>query len=386
MQNTPELEAVQADAAQLPPPPPPVPEHVPATPPNLISQAPTLPQVVATAPRPAASPTANPFASMDDSWTPTAAPRPVKKNKSGARRGVTWLIVLGLVGGLAYAGITYGSDLMELATGEESIDEPSAPLVFPTPTAVPAPIRTATFTVEQPSALAGPQRYDVTIDFDNGISRVVIDRSDAPDLEVLTVFDGAVIRRVDQAVWYRLNRGTFPVGSEFGRSRWVRTLDELLPPVARLGATIERATESTVGTDATRRLLVSLDPTRITQLATGVPVPDPTSAAPADPAAAAPTPADPAAPAAAEPAAPAAATAGLPAGVTLQPGADGIESLQVELWIDDAGIVRKSVLPPELGGETITVTSVSSDPWSPVFPTEDVIVPLTAAALFELSI
>lgn len=294
---------------------------------------------------------------MNDPWAP-APPAKKAKGAGGARRAFSWLLVLAIIGGLAYVGFTYGSDLMDLAQGEESIDEPSAPLVFPTATAAPVPIRTATFTVEQPDALSGPQRYDVTTDFDNGISRVLIDRTDAPDLEVLTVFDGAVIRRVDQPIWYRLDRGTFPVGSEFGRGRWVRTLDELLPPAIRLGATIDRATESSVGTDAARRVLVSLDPATVTQIANAAP------------------PVDPAAPQA----------PGLPAGITLQPGVDGITSLTVELWIDSTGIVRKSILPAELGGETITVTSVSADPWTPVFPTEDMISPLTAAALFELSI
>lgn len=331
-----------------------------------------LPQVAAAVPRTAPSPSANPFASsMNDSWSSApAAKKP--KGKGNARRAFSWLLVLAVIGGLAYVGVMYGSDLMELATGEESVDEPAAPLAFPTATAAAVPLRTVTFTVEQQDALNGPQRYDVTTDFESGITRVLIDRDDAPDLEVLSVFDGSVIRRVDQPTWYQLDRGTFPVGSEFGPGRWVRTLDELLPPAMRFGATIDRATESVIGTDPTRRLLVSLDPATVAQVANAAPATDPSAApgaavAPGTPAAAPQSPA-------------------LPAGVTLQPGVDGITNLEVELWIDSSGIVRKSVLPAELGGETITVTSVSADPWAPVFPTSDMVRPLTAAALFELSI
>jgi len=314
------------------------------------------------APRPATTPAANPFASsLNDPWSPSPPPQQVKRRGS-ARRGFTWFLVLAVIGGLTYVGVTYGSDLMELATGEEAVDEPAAPLVFPTPVSAAAPIRTATFTVEQPNALDGPQRYEVTTDFDNGISRVLIDREDAPDLEVLTVFDSAVIRRVDQPIWYRLDRGTFPAGHEFGRARWVRTLDELLPPAIRQGATIAQASDSTVGTDAARHLVVSLDPAAVNQAVSAAAVPPS-----ADPAVPPPPP-------------------GLPAGIDWQPGTDGVTPLTIEVWVDSTGTIRKSILPAELGGETITVTSVSPDAWQPVFPTEDVISPLTAAALFGLSI
>jgi hypothetical protein len=58
----------------------------------------------------------------------------------------------------------------------------------------------------------------------------------------------------------------------------------------------------------------------------------------------------------------------------------------MEIWVDGAGIVRKSVMPPELGGETITVASVSPDAFEVLFPTPDVVEPLTAQALFRLGI
>jgi hypothetical protein len=74
----------------------------------------------------------------------------------------------------------------------------------------------------------------------------------------------------------------------------------------------------------------------------------------------------------------------LPPGITLEQGPDGVAELTIEVWVDRDGIVRKSVLPVELGGETITVTSMSPDAWQPVFPTEDTIAPMTASALFNL--
>ena len=70
----------------------------------------------------------------------------------------------------------------------------------------------------------------------------------------------------------------------------------------------------------------------------------------------------------------------------MQPGLDGVAGLTMEIWIDDTGLVRKSVMPAELGGETITVTSVSPDAWEPLFPTPDAVQPLTAQALFRLGI
>jgi len=337
-----------------------------------------LPQVAAAVPRPATAPTANPFATMSEQWSPNPTPQRPPARKGRGRRGVTWLIVLAVIGGLTYAAFTYGSQLMELATGDDSIDEPAAPEVFPTATATPIPVRTATFTVERQDSLRGPERYEVTSDFDRAISRVVIDRGDAPDLEVLTVFDQAVIRRVDEPTWYRLDRGNFPVDSDLGQARWIRTLDQLIPPSIRDSVTIDRATESTVGTVSTRRLLMSVDPATIVQ---------------ATQPAAAPAPADPAAavdPAAVDPAAaaitPPPATSVLPAGVTLQVGTDPVESLVIEAWVDDTGIVRKSIMPAELGGETITITSLSPDEWQPVFPTEDMVQPLTASALFNLGL
>lgn len=368
MQDTTEL---QAPSAGIPgvngyPPPPPVPPAF-LRPPNQISQAPALPQIAPVAPRPPVAPDANPFAtSMNQQWSPTAKPAPVKKRRSGRRKFV-WLIVLALIGGIAYVGFTRGSDLMEQATGETAVEEPTLALEFPSPAVPVAPIRTATFLVERPDALNGPQTFEVTTDFETGVSRVIVTRTEAPDLEILTLWDTAFIRRVDEPTWYRLDRGQFPIDSEFGITRWIRSLDQVLPPTIRESAVVERATESSIGTEATTRLLVSVDPTAIAQ-ATAVP---PTLPAPAD---GTPAPAPP------EP------TVVLSPGVVLQPGFDTAQTLTMELWIDSAGIVRKSIMPAELGAETITITSLSPEGWVPVFPTEDMVQSLTASSMFRLGI
>lgn len=73
-------------------------------------------------------------------------------------------------------------------------------------------------------------------------------------------------------------------------------------------------------------------------------------------------------------------------GITVQVGLDGAEDPTMEIWVDDTGIVRKSIMSPQLGGETITVTSVSGDPFQPVFPTPDAVSPFTAEVLFHLGI
>ena len=368
MQDTTEL---QAPSAGIPgvngyPPPPPVPPPS-LRPPNQINQsAPLLPHVAPAAPRPQTAPDANPFATLMNTPSPTTTPAGGKK-RSSARRTFKWLVVLAAIGAIAYAGFTYGSDLMKLTGGEESIAEPAVALEFPTPAEPIGPIRTATFLVERPDALKGPQTFEVTTDFETGVSRVVIERSDAPNLEILTLWDTAFIRRVDEPTWYRLDRGQFPVDSEFGITRWIRSLDQILPPPLRESAVIERATESTVGTEATTRLLVSIDPAAIT-LATAVPTTPPP---PAD-GTVAPAPPEPA--------------VALSPGVILQPGSDTVETLSMELWIDDAGIVRKSIMPAELGAETITITSLSPEAWQPVFPTEDMVQTLTASSMFRLGI
>jgi hypothetical protein len=290
------------------------------------------------------------------------APRPTGRSKrtGGVRRGVTWLFVFAVLGGLGYAGVTYGPDLVERFSGTEAFDGPAAPLVYPMPTAVPAVVRTATFTVSEPDPFGGTQNYEVTADFESGVARIVVPRIDTPDLEIMTLWDQAFIRRIDEPTWYNLPRGDFPIDFSLGRGRWIRTLDELVPPAYRQITTIEEANESSVGTEPARRLLVSVDPVRLLQAQTAATTPTADGSPP--------------------PPAP------LPAGTTVQPGAGGIEQLTMEIWVDGAGVVRKSVMPAELGGETITVTSVSPGAFEPLFPTPDVVEPLTATALFRLGI
>src|SRR5690606_34493360 len=187
---------------------------------------------------------------------------------------------------------------------------------------------------------AGDTVYTVTADFETGVSAVTIERGELADLEVLSVFGDSVIRRADEPNWWSLARGEFPVDASMGRVRWVRTLEELLPPSMRSSLTIERATDSSIANQPATHLLVSVDPSYLTSLST--------------PAAAAATPAS--------------NGATLPPGVALVPGSDLTLPVDIELWIDDAGLVRKVVLPDELGGETITVSSVSSDVFQPQFP------------------
>ena len=314
---------------------------------------------------------------MFGAMTPELAKQPPRR-KSRARRAVKGLFLLAALGGLGYAGVMYGPDLVERVTGADEDNGPAAPLVYPVPTASPAVARTTTFTVSELDSFGGTQTYEVTADFESGITRVVIPRTDTPDLEILTLWEQSFMRRVDEPTWYTLPRGDFPVDFSLGRSRWVRTLDELLPPEFRQFFAIDEANESSVENAPARRLVVSADPQRLMQTQTVDPTPDPTLTADpmltADPAptldgSPAPTPA-----------------AALPPGITVQPGTDSTAQLSMEIWVDATGLVRKSVMPAELGGETITVTSVSPDAFQPIFPTPDAVQPLTAQVLFHLGL
>jgi hypothetical protein len=237
------------------------------------------------------------------------------------------------------------------------------------PTAPPAVVRTATFTVSELDSFGGTQTYEVTADFESGITQVVIPRTDTPDLEILTLWEQSFVRRIDEPTWYALPRGDFPVDFSLGRTRWVRTLDELVPPDLRRFTTIDEATESSVENTPARRLVVSAEPLSLLPAPAAVTTPT-VDGSPAP-------------------------VSALPPGVAVQPGfavqtttesAEGTGRLSMEIWVDDTGLVRKSVMPSELGGETITVTSVSPDAFEPVFPTPDGIQPLTAQVLFRLGL
>jgi len=328
----------------------------PPTPPNMISQAPSLPRAAAKAsPVASHSTTSNPFATSMNSAPPP--PSPPRRSTGAVRRTFSWLIVLAVIGGLAAAAFLYGPDLMDRATGDESIDEPEAPMAFPTPVIPLAPIRSATYTVEKRNTLGAVETYTVTTDYETGFSQTTVDRAEAPDLEIITAFDSASIRRVDEPVWYSLPQGEFPIDSSMGRTRWVRTLDELLPPAVRAFATVTRATESVVGNEPTRHLVLTIDPQHLL----AAPPVDPNAVV--DPATS-PAPATP-----------------LPAGLAVTPGTDPLTPITLHVWVDNAGLVRKLELPVALGGDTITVTSVSSEAFVPLFPAIEVIQPLTAGAL-----
>ena len=342
------------------PPPSPSTASVPPAPPVLSPEAAALPTLAPVALQSAHKPAPNPYISPVDTQFDT--PQPPKQNvkKGRVKRFFGFLVLLALVGGAVAGTVLYGPELMTLAKGESEPTEPTAPLSFPVATAVAPIVRTATFTVENPAGSDMPLSYKVTTDFETGISQIVIDRQDQPQLEILTVFDGAVIRRTDEQVWFELKRGDFPIDRELGRERWIRSLDELLPPGIREFTTIDDASESILEDETMRHLIVSIDPEHL--------VAEP----PVDPA---PVPSD-----------PAAAPSPAPPGITLQRATVAGELVTIEMWVDESGTVRRLILPPALGGETVTVISTSPDAWQPEFPGPDMVEPLTASALFGLGL
>jgi hypothetical protein len=327
--------------------------------PGQISQAgPSLPNVAPPIQRQPSFVT-DPLEHLDfEVSEPRSAKKQVKSG--GSRRGISWLIIVALLGGMAYAGVTYGPDLIERVTEADENSGPDAPRVYPRPAAAPIVVRTATFDVSEPDAFGGTQNYEVTADFDSGVARIIVPRTETPDLEMLTLWDQAFIRRVDEATWYNLPRGDLPLDFSLGAARWIRTLDDLVSPTIRSFTTIDEANESSVGTTPARRLVVSTDSNRLLQAQTASATPAIDGSPPPPPP--------------------------MPAGVPVQPALDSAERITMEIWVDGTGLVRQSVLPLELGGETITVTSVSADPWEPEFPAPDVIEPLTAEALLHLGI
>ncbi|MGB0113213.1 MAG: hypothetical protein WBP59_08325 [Ilumatobacteraceae bacterium] len=332
-------------------------------PPSDVNVPPVLPRVAAT-PSPVATPVSNPFATSMNGSTPPRAPQ--HRSSGGGRRFVSWMLVLAVLGGLTAAGIVYGPEIMDRVTGDESLNEPDAPLAFPTPTVPLAPIRSASYTVQSTSPAGQLESYTVTTDYETGATQTIVERADRPDLEILTLFDGAVARLVGEATWYSLPRGEFPLGQSLGRTRWVRTLDELFPPELRTRATIDRSTEAVIENADTRHLVISMNPGDLVPVPSTAPVPPAADAAPLDLTAVVeiPTPAP---------------------GIDLWPDTDPNAPLSIELWVDTSGLVRKLELPAPLGGETITVTSVSSEAYLPTFPAFEVLQPLTADALFHLT-
>lgn len=328
-----------------------------------VTPFPAIPQLPRTAPP--APPAASPF-EFSAAATLIPSPTPARpKPRGGGRRFVSWLLVIGIGGGGIYAGITYGPDLLDRAKGESTSNEPSAPLAFPVVVAPLTPARTATVVVERPSDDGTSRSYEVTNDFETGISRMVVDRATTADVEVLAVFDVANVRLADDPNWYSMPRGEFPFVGGSERQRWLRTIDEYLPPTIRSFVTIDAATESVVGTETMRHLVVTIDAAGIATSAaapaidpmTGLAIPPPPT------------------------------TPGefvLPTSIT--GSTEAIVPVTIEIWIDANGMVRKVVEPASMGGETVTVTSISADAFMPAFPEPEVVTPLGATQLLELAL
>jgi hypothetical protein len=382
--SAPPLIAATVPGSPFPPPSPPT-TSVPPAPPTLSPNAAALPTLAPAALQRAHKPAPNPFVSPLDTQFDT--PKPPKQNvkKGRVKRFFGFLVLLALIGGAAAGVVLYGPELMTLAKGESETTEPTAPLAFPVATAVAPIVRTATFTVENPVGSDMPLSYEVTTDFETGISQILIDRNDQPQLEILTVFDGAVIRRTDEQVWFELKRGDFPIDRDAGRERWVRSLDELFPPGIREFTTIENASESFLEDETMRHLVVSIDPDHLVAETPIEPVPtpsDPAAAVESNPVEQGLDAVTDGAELIVEPIAP----PSMPPGITLREATVAGELVTIEMWVDNSGTVRRLVLPVVLGGETVTVISTSPDAWQPQFPDQELVEPLTASALFGLGL
>ncbi|MGI9645972.1 MAG: hypothetical protein ACR2O6_11755 [Ilumatobacteraceae bacterium] len=385
-----------------PPPPPAVPQpeqsnrYVPPEtpqyrPPAAQPAQPLMPSVppVAAAMPPAAHQPVQTGALPD--FSAISAPPP-KKKKGLVGRFFKTLFVLALLGGIAAAGIVYGPtayDEIRARTSDEEPEappEPDAPLAFPVVTAPIIDVRNATFVLDDtgPDAEGSTRRYEITTDFETKITRVVIERSDLPTLEVLTFLDQAVVRRMGDETWYRTPRGQFPLDDQLERTRWVRYVDELIPVENRVYASIEESTTANLGGERMRRMVVSIDPT----LLAGPAISSDSFDAP--PIAVAPT-LDAAVDKALSdqpdtPVDPSTAPAGIPVDQPVVGPRGTVAPVSLELWIDARGLIRQLVAPDVLGDETLTIVAVSPDEWIPVFPVEEQVQPLTASALVELGL
>ncbi len=400
-------------ATPFPPPPPAdLPEYRPpaVAAPVAPPVSPTLPVVppVAAAPPPRPErPTALP-----DYYSLVTPPTP-KRSRGTGRKFLRFVVVLALLGGLGAAGVVYGPGVLERIREERAGGEPggqaaapdesSAPLEFPSQTAPPVEVRNATFILDDLGPDGTPRRYEITTDFISRASRVLIDRDELPTLEVLTLFDQAVVRRIDEDTWYQTPRGQFPLDDQLERDRWVRHLDELIPPANRAAAAIENSTTSQLAGESMRHLVVSIDPAllagpeltgpslRVTGVVGGA----------AGDATAAPTQATPITPDLAPATGPATGVGpdGLPTdGAGADPAADvgalpaastgraAPETISIEMWIDARGLIRQLITSTPGGDETLTVTMVSADEWLPEFPALEQIEPLTASALVKLGL
>ncbi len=332
----------------------------PATPqlPRIIPATPSAGSAAA-----AASPFAFSAASMMPS--PSGAQRKQQAKGGGTRRFVSRVVMLAILGGIVFAGVKYGPELMDRAQGDSTNSEPEAPLAFPAVTPGQAPVRTADLVVERPTQDGSTIRYEVTNDFETGVSRMLIDRATMPDIEVLAVFDQANLHLVDQPHWWSTPRGEFPFIGGPERERWVRTIDDYLPADLRPFVTIDESTESVLGTETMRHLVVSIDSVAVATNRAANTV-DPATGLEVPPAAAAPGEFVP------------------PSVVASTP--EAVAPVRVELWVDANGIIRKLIEPAELGGGTLTVVSVSDEAFNPTFPAAEAVVPLTASYLVDFAL
>jgi hypothetical protein len=348
--------------------PPPRPEFATATIP--VAPVPSIPQLPRVAPPKPATSTPFEFSAstpyMPAPPTSTTKAKGKKRSGGGGRRFVSWMVVLGIVGGGIYAGLTYGPDLLDRGQDDPTADEPAAPLVFPTVVPPLTPMRTATFLVEQQHDDGTAISYELTNDFETGVSRMLIDRGSA-DIEVLAVFDVANLRLADQPNWYSTPRGIFPFPAGSEAQSWLRTIDEYFPVSVRSFVTIDAASESTLGTEAVRHLVVTVDAAALASAASVPPAPL------IDPATGQALPTPPPTPGAFVPP------------TSVSGNSQTIEPVTLEIWVDANGMIRKLAEPPSMGGRTITVTSLSSDPFSPTFPAPEVVTPLTAEQLVDFT-
>ncbi len=332
--------------------------------------APTLP---AAAPATPSAPATNAAAfDVSEYLEAQTTTRIAKSNRTSPGRWIARLIMLGMLGGAVWLGVQHGPALYDEHIRQDQASatpEVEAPLAFPNATSPVEPIRTAEFILaglpETPDAT-----YRVTTDFETSVSQVDITRPNAPDLQILTFADDAMIRRADGTQWYLVDRGQFPLDGRLERTDWIRSVDELLPAETRRQAVIDAATESTVFGVPTRRLVITVDPTAL-------------ASAPVS------TGADPEQPQQPEqPEPPVASTAPVPASsvTPASPVPPAAPTTQIEVWVDGNGLIRQVTGAPQLGAQTITVVTTSAEAWIPEYPTPAEIAPLTASALVDLGI
>ena len=61
------------------------------------------------------------------------------------------------------------------------------------------------------------------------------------------------------------------------------------------------------------------------------------------------------------------------------------EPVTIEVWVDSTGVVRHLRTDKSLGSESLTVVSTSAETWTPAFPDESMVEPMTATAVTALA-